>query len=274
MTLRLEDCLSLLSQDFGQIKVKFNNWTGENPIDSYLRDSEEVNNRNLFWRSNRRYFSVGDVALNFIRLDHDKWLLTTIKKVTRELGVRYGQNYEGETLEQFSDYFGRLVIRYKKQGRLSVRSYLSIMDDLEIDQLLPEAYSGSDFQGYDDICLSYTQLERIFRLEKRDWLTALKNQKAVYLITDRKTGKLYVGSATSDYGMLLSRWSSYVANGHGGNKELKALVEKEGFDYVKTHFQYSLLENYNGKIDDYFVLERESWWKKVLQSREFGYNAN
>ena len=74
--------------------------------------------------------------------------------------------------------------------------------------------------------------------------------------------------------MLLQRWSNYVANGHGGNKELIELVNEKGFDYVKQNFQYSILENYNTKIDDHVILERESWWKEILQSRGFGYNSN
>lgn len=63
-------------------------------------------------------------------------------------------------------------------------------------------------------------------------------------------------------------------NGHGGNKELVALVEREGFDYVRENFQYSILENYNAKVDDHIILERESWWKETLQSRVWGYNSN
>ena len=105
-------------------------------------------------------------------------------------------------------------------------------------------------------------------------MAALENQKAVYLITDANNGKLYVGSATSKNKMLLQRWSNYIENGHGGNKELKELVEKKGFDYVKKYFQYSILENYNAKVDDHVILERESWWKETLQSRKHGYNAN
>ncbi|MDY5944446.1 MAG: OPT/YSL family transporter, partial [Faecalibacterium sp.] len=97
---------------------------------------------------------------------------------------------------------------------------------------------------------------------------------AVYLITDTKTGKLYVGSATSQTGMLLQRWSSYIADGHGGNEALKELVKKQGFDYVKENFQYSILENYNARMDDEYILRRESWWKETLRTREFGYNKN
>ena len=62
--------------------------------------------------------------------------------------------------------------------------------------------------------------------------------------------------------------------GHGGNKELVALVEREAFDYVRENFQYSILENYNAKVDDHIILERESWWKETLQSRVWGYNSN
>lgn len=105
-------------------------------------------------------------------------------------------------------------------------------------------------------------------------MAALQNQKAVYLITDRSNGKLYVGSATSDSGMLLQRWANYIDSGHGGNKELIELVNKEGIDYIKRNFQYSILENYNARVDDSVILERESWWKETLQSRKFGYNAN
>ena len=145
---------------------------------------------------------------------------------------------------------------------------------MEVLQLLPAAFDGDEFPGYDNVRLSYVQLASILERRKQSWIAALENQKAVYLITDTYNGKLYVGSATSDNGMLLQRWRSYVENGHGENKELVALVKEKGFDYVKQHFQYSILENYNTKIDDHVVLKRESWWKDTLQSKRFGYNSN
>ena len=52
------------------------------------------------------------------------------------------------------------------------------------------------------------------------------------------------------------------------------MVKEKGFDYVKQYFQYSILENYNAKIDDHAVLKRESWWKDALQSRRLGYSDN
>lgn len=56
------------------------------------------------------------------------------------------------------------------------------------------------------------------------------------MITDKATGKLYVGSATANDGMLLSRWSSYVQNGHGGNIELKIIVNKKDLSISKRIF--------------------------------------
>ncbi len=88
------------------------------------------------------------------------------------------------------------------------------------------------------------------------------------------TNKRYVGSASGDE-MLLGRWRSYAENGHGGNRELKALVEEHGLEYVANNFRYSILDIYKSTTDDETILARESWWKNILLTRgEFGYNAN
>ena len=117
------------------------------------------------------------------------------------------------------------------------------MDGVYCTKMVKEAYpdvkiiilttfDDDDFPGYDRVKLLYPQLRSILDRGKKDWIAALENQKAVYLITDINTGKLYVGSATSDYGMLLQRWRSYADNGHGGNKRLKEIVDSDGIDYV------------------------------------------
>ena len=52
------------------------------------------------------------------------------------------------------------------------------------------------------------------------------------------------------------------------------IVNEKGYEYIKANFQYSILENYNAKVDDRIILERESWWKETLQTRKYGYNSN
>lgn len=271
----LNDLLQFKHEEFGNIKIKFNQWNGsDDPMELYQNNPDIVNNQWLFWRSERRYFYVGQIAICLLKLAGDSWLLTTIKKVTKELDVYDGINYEGEELNEYKPYFGRVIIKYHKTTQQQGRYYGEICNELEVQQILPVAFDGDDFPGYDKVRMSYKQLEIVLNRGKRDWIAALENQKAVYLITDKSNGKLYVGSATSNDGMLLQRWKSYIANGHGGNKELIELVKNNGFDYIKQNFQYSILENYNAKVDDHVILERESWWKETLQTRAFGYNSN
>ena len=271
----IDDLLHIPPEIAGGVKVKFNQHNGYNdPMELYLQEPDTVNTQWLFWRTKQRYFNVGQIAICLLKLSYDTWLLTTIKRVTKELGVYDGINYEGEELEEYRQYYGRVIIKYHKTAQTQGMFYSTVQKDLEVLQLLPAAFDGEEFPGYDNVRLSYMQLAAIIQRRKQSWVAALENQKAVYLITDTSNGKLYVGSATSDKGMLLARWSSYVENGHGGNKELIALVREKGLEYVQQHFQYSILENYNARIDDHVVLKRESWWKETLQSRKFGYNDN
>lgn len=271
--IKLNDLLKI--DDLTNVKIKFNQNNGwDEPMDMYMKNPDIINNQWLFWRSERRYFYVGEIAICVLKLSYDMWLLTTIKRVTKELDVKNGINYEGEELEEYSQFYGRVIIKFRKTFQTQCRKTESIMDELEVVQVLPSIFDGKDFPGYDNTRLTYEQLKVIVDRHKKDWIAALENQKAVYLIRDSKTGKLYVGSATGDNGMLLSRWKSYVANGHGGNIELRQLVEEQGFDYVRENFVYSILENYNSRVDKKHILQRESWWKQTLGTREFGYNSN
>lgn len=273
--LLLKDLLCFTEEEIGNVKIKFNQHNGYNdPLDLYMIDPENVNTGWLFWKENSGYFSEGQIAICFVKLSYDMWLLTTIKKVTKDLQIKGGISYEGEEIDKYKPLFGRVIVQYHKTAMAQGRYFSGLQNELIVNQILPSTYDGADFPGYDSVQLSYHQLETIIKRGKKDWMAALSNQKAVYLITDKHTGKLYVGSATSNSGMLLQRWSDYVENGHGGNKELYNLVNEKGFNYVKEYFQYSILENYNAKTDDHIILERESWWKETLQSRIFGYNSN
>ena len=274
-TIYINDLLHITDKDMGSVKIKFNQFDGyNNPMDEYQRNPDIINNQWLFWRNKQRYFSPGQIAICLLKLSDEMWLLTTIKRVINELDVYQGINYEGEEIEQYRPYFGRVIIKFHKTFMTQGRYYSDVKDELIVNQILPDVFDGDDFPGYDNVRLSYSQLEAIITRGKRDWIASLENQKAVYLITDKSSGKLYVGSATSNCGMLIQRWTSYVNNGHGGNKELIEIVKTKGFDYVKANFQYSILENYNGKVDDNLILKRESWWKETLQSRKWGYNSN
>ena len=276
---KLNDLLQMPKEQYEDIRVKFNvrSPDDEDPIEVYKDDPESINTSWLLWHGGRRYYPhPGIVAICLVRLNtgSDLWLLTTIKKITKLLNVSDDTGYEGEELEKFKSLYGRLVLRYHKSDRSVVKKYSTVADKLIVHELLPDIFDGDDFPGYDKVRLTHKQLNRIVRNQKRDWVAALENQKAVYLITDTASGKLYVGSATSENGMLLARWSDYIDSGHGGNDGLRELIKKKGLSYASQHFVYSILENYNARVDDQIIMSRESWWKDTLQTRQFGYNRN
>ena len=194
----LNDLLQISEDTLKKTKIKFNQWNREAYLmDEYQRDPDMINNQWLFWRNKNRYFEVGQIAVCMLKLSSETWLLTTIKKVTKELDVMKGINYEDEELDSYSQFYGRVIVKYQKKHQTQVVYLSNIIDQLEVVQVLPTIYNGEDFLGYDNVCLRHKQLETIINRNKRDWIAALENQKAVYLITDLNNGKQYVGSAYS-----------------------------------------------------------------------------
>lgn len=281
--IKLNDILGLNEKEISNSKIELNMQAGvggESYIDLWLYCSD-IDKENgtcpecgyWGWYGKQRNFSPGQLVFSFVRIRDNEWLFTSaaeIKEVPENTFAKV------KIIDKHKPLFGRLVIELIK-GNTFARYTFNLskyIKNSDVKEILPSIYGGQDFPGYDKVRISYKQLESIIKLGKRDWIASLENQKAVYLLTDKTNGKKYVGSATSDYGMLLQRWRSYVDNGHGGNKELIELVNKKGFDYIKANFHYSILENYNAKVDDNIILERESWWKETLQTRIFGYNRN
>lgn len=276
--LKINDILQLTQEELSRVKIRLNTYNGDkNPIDEFKKNPQLLLDWN-YW--NNKPYKKGQISIGLVNMGNHRWLLFTIGEIKKVLekpiksydGIN-GVQVEYETLDKYSDLYGRVVLYYHNKTQQLFRN-ADLIDELEVKEILPSVYTGFDFPGYDNVCLSYDELQEIVMGNHTSYLNALKNQKAVYLQTDKATGKLYVGSATAKNDMLLSRWSAYVHNGHGGNKDLIALVEEKGFDYIKENFQYTILENFNSKVDDDYVLKRESFWKKVFQTRKFGYNKN
>jgi hypothetical protein len=271
----LNDLLRLPDQELANTKVRFNvPAPNANPIDVFKRNPEEINSDWFLHRNKNNVFDVGQIGICLVRISGDRWLFTTVKTITADNGKHGDVAYEAREWEQFCGLYGRVIVKFHKTFQVPAVNAISVMPQLEVLEVLPDLFDDDGFPGYDKVCLSYERLHRILDRGLRDWTSALENQKGVYVITDTASGKLYVGSATAENGMLLKRWSDYIYNGHGEDVALKEVVEELGFDYIKQNFQYTLLENYNSRIDDHVILSRESWWKNALGSREFGYNRN
>lgn len=269
-SIKLNDILQFDNLD--NTKIRFNlmfrqNW---NPIEVFKNGDISVMLEGQYWNYHKKKsYKVGQTTIGLVKIkpNEDFWLLFHVGKVTKDLNRLNGVGYEYESLPNFDKYLGRIIVKYKNTSQNMIRNAKSVLEACELSQILPDAFDNDIFPGYDKVNVSWTELSRV--IEKEGWKTALQNQKGVYLIMDKSTGKKYVGSAYGE-NMILGRWLSYIKTGHGGNVGLKSLT----FDYIKENFIYSILDIYKSTTDDQTIIERESWWKDVLQSRKFGYNEN
>lgn len=269
----LNDILHFSPEQITNTRIRFNKNNGEHdPIKFFNENPEEL----LLWNyHNNKHYKPGQYSIGLVSMGNDKYLLFTIGKIlSYKDKTESGVDINYETLDCYSKYFGRLIVRYHNKSQNLFRTATGLIDEIEVSEILPTIYDGFEFPGYENVTLTYSQLKTIVEGDYPSYRNALAKQKAVYLQTDKLTGKLYVGSATSDNGMLLARWGTYVSNGHGGNEGLKELIKEKGFDYIKNNFQYTILENFNASTPDEYVLSRECYWKEVLSSRKHGYNRN
>lgn len=266
MSINLNDILNIKNLD--NVKIRFNQSNGtSDPISIFKKNRDELLHWQFWNYSKKRSFYEGQIAVGFVKVEGDRWLLFDISRVTKDLNKFQAVGYEYEALKEYEKYCGRIIIKFKNKSQNLVRKAHSVINDCKVLQILEDTFDNDVFPGYEKVNLSWHDLKRV--INKGVWKTALENQKGIYLITDRQNGKLYVGSA---YGndMLHGRWTQYIRCGHGGNKELRNLE----FDYIKENFSYSILDIYKSTIEDKVIINRESWWKNTLMTRKFGYNSN
>lgn len=257
------------------VKLRFNLSFGttRRAID-YFTDNKHASIKQMlngqYWNYGKKgNFSVGNISLGFVQIPSrpDCWLLFHVGEVTQDLKVRNGVGYSYCDLDQYAKFIGRVVVRFHNTSQNLIRKGDTTLPLCQVEEILPQVYNNDIFPGYANVNISWKSLSIV--IQKRNWRTALENQKGVYLLVDAKTGKKYVGSA---YGadMLLGRWESYIKTCHGGNKLLKKLKE----DYIKDNFYFSILETFNYNVEDKTIIERENYWKDLLRTRDFGYNDN
>ncbi len=179
----------------------------------------------------------------------------------------------------YEEYNKRLIVKLEKPiGRDNYnRMYSTVQEQLnpEIYELAPSAKLGH-FPGYQNINLRHKDLQLITTNNEPSWKQALSSVKGVYVITDSCTGKLYIGSASGNSEGIWQRWNSYAKfeDPTGGNKDFKKLLDEFGNHYIRENFRYSIIEIFDSKTKSEVIIERETYWKKVLLTRKFGMNSN
>ncbi|MFC2423410.1 MAG: GIY-YIG nuclease family protein [Fusobacterium polymorphum] len=183
------------------------------------------------------------------------------------------------------DPIGEFLNKYRKRLIVKLDENLGINFELtyeaiekkniEVFEVFPNIASGK-FNGYQNVSITHKELREIVSNNKLSWKLALSYIKAVYVITDTKTGKLYIGSASGNSQGLWQRWECYAdfRDLIGENKEFENLVNKNGRNYIQDNFKYSILEIFDTKTRQEYILERENYWKNVFETKKFGMNKN
>ncbi|MBI3852896.1 MAG: GIY-YIG nuclease family protein [Verrucomicrobia bacterium] len=277
-----------------ECKIHLASWNGrDDPLDVFVRgEFPEWQN----WQSNKNFERPYIVSL--IKMDGpSRWLFagvfsthgcsaveaqqdrpweksTEYRPTTESKVVKQAFRYDTKELPEFAALTGRLIIEFSRPGRQSYLKAENWAERLQVSELKPRPVAVEEFPGFSNVLLPKWKLDIIVAQEIESWKSALSSVAGVYLITDTKTGRHYVGSAYGTGG-IWGRWKAYSEDGHGNNKNLKSLLQKEGVDY-SLNFQFSILETADTSASEDDVLKRETHWKNALCSREShgGYNAN
>ena len=289
MNIPLNSILNLTDERIENSKIELNMNDGKTKepfIDRWLDRPEDERAAGLakrcsYWtwyRPDRRNFREGNWVFSFMRLyRQDEWLFVSAAEIVDK--PEYGSENGYATvriLETYAPLFGRLIINLHKGNKFSLYVFRldKFLGEATVKEILPALYTGEAFDGYDRVHLPYAKLDRIFRREiMPSYYDALESVTGVYCLTDTRTGKLYIGSATGEGGVA-ARWGSYLDSKHGGNKKLRELCDREGEGYFRENFEFTLLEYFGMSYDPQKVLEREQWWKDCLDTRAHGYNDN
>lgn len=184
-----------------------------------------------------------------------------------------------------NDPISKFLNKYRKRLVIKLDENLGINFELTYEAVAKknievfEVFPGiaiEKFNGYQNVSITHKELREIVSNNELSWKLALSSVKAVYVITDTKTGKLYIGSAYGDSQGLWQRWECYAdfKDLTGGNKEFEVLVKEKGKNYIKDNFKYSILEIFDTKTKQEYILERENYWKNVFETKKFGMNWN
>jgi hypothetical protein len=266
--LLLSDLLPLAQPT--EYKLHFARRDKTRPLDDYLEGWDRWVGWQQYWPGRNDFNRPFIFSLMDFHPEPDIWLFGGIFQV---LGL-CDKRYEVALMDHAAALIGRLKVRYPYKTRMT-RPYLEgHYDGMVVSELLPRPYAGRVFPGYNELDLSFSELETIVRTSRPDWKQALELIKGVYLITDALAEKRYVGSAYGTAG-IWSRWSAYAWTGHGGNVELRPLVLNDDLAYCRENLRITLLEHHVSTVSDETILAREVFWKTALRSRGLtGMNRN
>ena len=243
--------------------------SGGRPIDALTKSKEEWLRWQVYRGKAKERFTV-DYIISFAQLKGNKFLFGGVFKITSRKSSKYKVEYTND----YKDLIGRLILEYTGNNtRATVFTPSHIYENSIVSGIYEHRFKGEPFKSYSEINHSFNAIEIIIKNSLTDWKSALSSVFGIYLLSDKKTGKHYIGSAYGKNG-IWGRWYDYVNSYHGKNKELKELFNKKSESYFRDNFVFSVLEIISSSSTKEDVIKKESLWKRKLFSKEFGYNKN
>lgn len=214
-------------------------------------------------------FEGCDFIISFFGLERRRAIMFGVFKVNGHEIKNGKYYYDLEQVTVFDDLADRLIIGWGGNARAWHQWYHR--QQKEVLEIRPRGSIGS-FPGLLSFALEFHALKTLTSHPEAntDWQHRLSSN-GIYMILDDKTGAQYIGSAYGNNG-IWQRWCNYAVTGHGGNKELIALMNTDP-EYTR-HFRFSVLQALPGNITPDEIIEIEQLYKKKLGTRVHGLNAN
>lgn len=199
----------------------------------------------------------------FLREGGDRarlWSVVENRGETSNDGQR--RTFDLAVSEHMADLRNRLVIGWRSPRAWRINA--STAADYPVVEIADA--KPVPFPGFDQIVLNYEQIQAVMRDHRyASWRTALTSVVGIYLITDTRDGRQYVGKADGVEN-IRQRWSAYAGNGHGGNVELR--------NVNPTSFRFSLLRVFDPATPTHQIDAAENHFKHALDTRKHGLNRN
>ena len=214
-------------------------------------------------------FDDVDYLVSFIGEENTTARFVGVFKVIGNIGKENDKHlYSIEEVRGFEDLRERVIIDWGK----STLSWHQWIDNKKEIIEIQAGLHYQQFTDYFDFILKFSELKEIIKNQYQDWKRMLRVTNGIYLISDTKTGNLYVGSAYNENG-IWGRWETYVrTNGHANNKLLIKLIENDP-DYA-NNFRFSILMLLPQTITPDQAIEKERLFKRKLGTKTFGLNLN
>ena len=188
------------------------------------------------------------------------------KTKTKQLGFNY---YNFKALHEFDRFKNRVIVDWGDKNENPLQRWKNIKYVTRIDGYVDR--HTPRFDSYENVMLSYSELQAIIDGKDEVWRSNLKSVNCVYCIVNKDEGRLYIGSTYGANG-IWGRWEEYTKEGHGENKILKELIKKYNVD--PNNFQWIILEILPLRVKPEKAIGRESFYKEKFCTREHGYNLN